>query len=808
VAGPYNLGNVVTRAALDIDTVHGQISIKTDPLPSIVDGIPLRLKAVELSISKSEFLLNPTVCEAQSILSEVTSGEGALLSESSPNSIEGCGSLAFSPVLKVTPETTQADSPVGITVDLHLPQPNSADVKQAVLTLPAGMALNPSVATGLEACTDSELAAGTNTPVTCPEKSAIGTVEIDTPLLAEALTGKIYVGEPQTGDPYRVFLDADSQKYGISVRLIGTLHADEHTGRLTASFDEAPQIPFTDIFLHFSGGSHAPLVNPQSCGTATTTGTLTASSGATAEPAVSPYTVDGDGSGGECPSSPAFSPVLNATSETSAGGAFDGVTLDFTTADEEQRLGTIAATLPPGLVGMLSSVPLCGEPSAAQGTCPSSSAIGTVTVGAGAGEPLKLPGTVYLTGPYGGAPFGLSIVVGAIAGPYDLGTVVVRAQIQIDPHDAHLTVTSGALPSILQGIPLHIRELALSIDRGAFLVNPTNCRSTALSAALTSAEGAVHGVSDTLPLSGCTGLQFTPGIGAVLGGGKGPAEGASLQVTVSPRAGQANLQSATVVLPDSLPVRLTTLNQACTAATYAADPHACPAASAIGTATAISPVLAGQLSGTVYLVGHGASSSPTLEVALEGDGVTLDLSGTTKIGTSITTTFSSLPDVPLSSFTLALHAGADSVLTASEAPTCASAPSMTTTLIAQNGAGVQESLPIAVSGCAGSHSATVAEGPASWLKIAVVKLVHLRNNMVKLELKLPASGRVTLSARAIATAKASTTRKARTVWVTIKLSGYGRHMLGHHRKLKVKTKLSYIPRTGRRGWVYKTITVT
>jgi hypothetical protein len=429
-------------------------------------------------------------------------------------------------------------------------------------------------------------------------------------------------------------------------------------------------------------------------------------------------------------------------------------------------------------------------------------------VGAGAGEPLKLPGTVYLTGPYGGAPFGLSIVVGAIAGPYDLGTVVVRAQIQIDPHDAHLTVTSGALPSILQGIPLHIRELALSIDRGAFLVNPTNCRSTALSAALTSAEGAVHGVSDTLPLSGCTGLQFTPGIGAVLGGGKGPAEGASLQVTLSPRAGQANLQSATVVLPDSLPVRLTTLNQACTAATYAADPHACPAASAIGTATAISPVLAGQLSGTVYLVGHGASSSPTLEVALEGDGVTLDLSGTTKIGTSITTTFSSLPDVPLSSFTLALHAGADSVLTASEAPTCASAPSMTTTLIAQNGAGVQESLPIAVSGCAGSHSATVAEGPASWLKIAVVKLVHLRNNMVKLELKLPASGRVTLSARAIATAKASTTRKARTVWVTIKLSGYGRHMLGHHRKLKVKTKLSYIPRTGRRGWVYKTITVT
>jgi hypothetical protein len=642
--------------------------------------------------------------------------------------------------------------------------------------------------------------------VTCPERSAIGTVTIGTPLLAEALRGTIYVGEPQPGNPYRIFVAAESQKYGISVRLIGTLHADEHTGQLTVSFGEAPQIPFTDIHLQFDGGGRAPLVNPQRCGTAATTGSLTSSSGTRVEPAIGPYTVDGNGRGGECPSSAAFSPTLQATSATSAGGAFDAVNLAFKTGESEQRLGSIAATLPPGLVGMLSAVALCGEPAAAEGTCPSSSEIGAVTVGAGAGEPLQLPGVVYLTGPYGNAPFGLSIVVPAIAGPYDLGPVVVRAEVQIDPHDAHLTVTSAALPSILQGIPLHIRELTLSIDRTDFLQNPTNCQSTALSALLSSSEGASDGADDTLPLSGCAGLQFSPGVSAALGGGKGSAEGTSLEVTVSPRAGQANIQSATVELPSTLPVRLTTLNQACQAATYAANPLACPAASAIGTATAASPVLPGQLTGTVYLVGHGGASSPTLEVALADDGVTLDLSATTKIGTSIAASFASLPDVPLSSFALALHAGADSVLTTSEAPGCASAPSMTTTLTAQNGADLAESTPIVLSGCAGSASAA-AEGPASWLKIAVVKAVRLKHNELRLELKLPASGRVIVSAHEIATAKAATRRNARTVWVTIKLSGYGRHRLGHNRRMKVRVKLSFVPRKGRRGWVYKTITI-
>jgi hypothetical protein len=254
-------------------------------------------------------------------------------------------------------------------------------------------------------------------------------------------------------------------------------------------------------------------------------------------------------------------------------------------------------------------------------------------------------------------------------------------------------------------------------------------------------------------------------------------------------------------------VRLTTLNQACQAATYAANPLACPPASAIGTASAQSPVLPGQLTGTVYLVGHGGGSFPTLEVALQGDGVTLDLSGTTKIGTSITASFASLPDVPLSSFTLALHGGADSVLTTSEAPTCASPPSMTTTLVGQNGAGLQESTPIALSACAAGASAA-AEGPASWLKIAVVKTVHLKHNQLRLELRLPASGRVTLSAHEITTAKASTTKRSRTAWVTIRLSGYGRRKLGHHRMLRVRTKLSFLPRKGRRGWVYKTITIT
>jgi hypothetical protein len=805
IAGPYDLGNVIVRAAVDVDTVHGQITIRTDPLPSILDGIPLRLKTVHVAISKPNFLINPTVCDGQSVNSEVTSAEGATRTASTANGIVNCPSLSFSPTISTTPATTQADAPVGLRVDLNLPQPNSSDLKEAVVTLPAGLALNPSVASGLEACRDSELAVGTSTPVTCPSKSQIGTVKIFTPLLTEPLTGGIYVGEPQSGNPYRIFVDAESPEYGLSVRLIGSLHADEHTGQLTATFAEAPQIPFTDVRLEFDGGAHSPLVNPVSCGTATTTSSLTPSSGAVATPGAE-YTV-----GGSCPSSLPFSPTLNTSLHTPAAGAFNDLTLSFATQDDEQRLGAVSATLPPGLVGLLSSVALCGEPAASQGTCSSASAIGSVTVGAGAGEsPLELPGTVYLTGPYDGAPFGLSIVVPAIAGPYDLGTVVVQARVNVNAQNGQITVTTGSLPSILQGIPLHIKAVALSIDRSDFLVNPTSCQAASVSGSLTSSTGTEGSVSDGLSVSGCESLPFSPALTAVVGGGRSNAEGTSFAVTVTPHSGQANLKAVTVALPSSLPVRLTTLNQSCPAATFQTNPGACPAVSAVGTATATTPVLPGSLTGTAYLVGHAGASVPTLEVALSGDGVALDLSGTTKFTPALTTTFSSLPDVPLSSFNLTLHGGPASVLTAATTPTCTAAPSMQTTLIGQNGASVTGTKAIEVSGCASSASgaAKVAgDAPARWLKIKVLVRDYLSGNLVRVKLRLPSAGRVTVSGRAIVTGRATTSKGSRTVWVALRLSSYGRRLLGHRKYVKVTIKLSFVERSGRKGFIYKTITL-
>ena len=725
-AGPYKLGNVIARAAVSLNSATGQVTITTDPLPTIVGGVPLRLRNLKLEITKAGFLVNPASCATSAISGSLTSTAAQTQPFSSAVHIEGCGSLPFAPTLHVTPSTTSFDSPLGLTVAIGLIS-GSADLHNVVVTLPEGITLNPAVANGLQACTDAQLGAGTTNPVECPASSVVGNAEFVSPLLPTPLSGSIYIGQPlssnpESGEEYRVFVAAKDPTYGISVRLVGALSANVGTGRLTATFANTPPIPFTETKLSFSGGEHAALASPEACGTATTASALQSSTGTEATP-TSAYTVDANGAGEGCAPSIPFTPTFAVNPSTLAAGAFDPLSLGFESGDREQKLGSVAAQLPPGLLGEIAAVPTCPEPAAAQGSCGAESLIGSATVIVGLGtSPLQLSGRVYLTGPYEGAPFGLSVVVPALAGPYNLGTVVVRARIAVDPNDAHLTITSGAFPTMLAGVPLRLKALALAIERAGFMLNPTSCASGSVAATILSSIGSSQLASSPFQSTGCTGLAFTPTVSGTASAASERENGASLNLELSyPSEHQANLSAVSVSLPSQLVARVSTLGKACLESTFNANPAACPAAAKVGEASVSTPVLPGTMSGPVYLIATGGAAFPKLAVILSGDGVTLNLHGQTAIASGITSaTFSGLPDVPIKRFSLTLPQGPSSLL-ALNGTLCGGALAMPTTLFGQNSKGIVESTTIAAPQCApaaGSASGSGGSGGLSGLEIS------------------------------------------------------------------------------------------
>lgn len=722
VAGPYDLGTVVTRASVALDTVKGQVTIATDPLPTIVGGIPLRLRAIAVNVNKAGFLLNPTSCTPTAISGAVASTAAQSQPFQSPLTLSGCASLPFAPTFTATPTSTERDAPTGLNVDLHLPSASS-DLHSLLATLPAGLTLNPSVASGLGACTDAQLGQGTTAPIACPSSSAIGSVEIDTPLLATPLTGSLYVGqplsdEPQSGQEYRVFLDAENAEYGLSVRLVGQLSADPASGRLTASFPSVPPIPFTDVKLSFDEGARAALANPQACGAAVFASTLTPVSG-TAVSSASEYVVDGDGHGGACPATMPFAPTQSTADTPSSAGADASFTLELRRPDGQQYLSGITATLPPGLLGRIGSFTQCPDAQAATGACPRSSRIGTATVGVGAGpSPLALAGSVYLTGPYEGAPFGLAVAIPAEAvGPFDFGTVVTRAKVELDERSARVTVTSDALPSIVGGVPLRLQTLSIATDP-SFTVNPTSCSALATQSTLSSAQGASAQAATPFQAGGCSSLAFSPSFAASTSAQASKQNGASLQVDVAyPAGGQANLASVSATLPAQLPPRMSTLQKACAEATFATAPSSCPGESRVGQATVTTPLLGVALEGPAYLVSHGGAAFPDLDLVLAGDGLRFALHGQTDVkGATITTTFSGLPDVPISHFALSLPMGPYSVLGVNGA-LCGEALTMPTTMTAQDGARLTRQTTVTVTGCAGSASGA-GGGSLSRLKVS------------------------------------------------------------------------------------------
>jgi hypothetical protein len=689
--------------------------------------------------SPSAFFTNPTDCSAGSLKSRIeadswedpkdaTSQEREEWSSAEATvypQLTGCELLRFEPTIALAPETTAVDTPSGYAVEVAVPQFQNAfpvvatpELKDATVTLPAGLSASPSAANGLQGCSDAEIDLASMSPGSCPAQSKVGTVKIVTPLLAEPLEGEVFVGEPecspcaeadaQDGRMLRLFVQAHGS--GVLVKLEGRVSTSSGSGgQLTARFENDPQLPFSKFTMTLNGGPWAPLANPQSCGTFAATSDLS--------PWSAPITPDATPSAGVqiggCGSSEPFAPGFTAGSESASAGMFTSFNLTFSRSDGEQDLSALQVTTPPGLLGMLSKVQLCQEPQAASGTCASQSLIGHSEAAAGAGpDPYWVGGEVFLTGPYDGAPFGLSVVTHAQAGPFNLGNVVVRAAINVNPTTSAITVTSGPLPQILDGVPLRIKTVEVRIDRAGFMFNPTNCSAHQISGDIASAQGAVAAVSSPFTVSGCDDLPFKPTLTAAAEGQGSKADGTRFSVKVtSAGLGQADIAKVDLQLPKLLPTRLETLQKACLQAIFEANPANCDEGSVIGVATVHTPALANPLTGPAYLVSHGGAEFPDVEFVLQGEGITLMLDGKTDIKHDVTySRFESVPDAPFTSFETVLPAGPHSALSANVAESkdydlCGERLQMPTTITAQNGDTIEQDTAIAIEGCGAVKSA-------------------------------------------------------------------------------------------------------
>ncbi len=606
--------------------------------------------------------------------------------------------------------------------------------------LPAGLALNPAASDGLEACSMGGIALKSAETSSCPDASKVATVRIKTPLLPDPLEGAAYLGAQEAnpfGSLIAMYIYAEDSKAGVRAKVAGEIVQDPVSGQLTAHFERdpvfeggsaaeqfLPRLPYEDVELHFFGGDRAPLSTPAQCGRYTTTGTFTPWSGNETVASQSHFEITSGPNGSPCPDPLPFAPTLTAQTTNIQAGGFSPFTMTMSREDGNQQLQGIQLHMPPGLLGTLSSVTPCEEAQANLGTCGEASKIGEVTASVGlGGDPYTVTGgRVYITGPYHGAPYGLSIVEPAKAGPFDLehtklhspacDCLVVRAKIEVNPLTSALTVTANsgseedAIPTILEGIPLQIKHVNVTINRPNFTFNPTDCNPLKITASLSSAEGATSSLEVPFQITNCAALAFKPTFAATTAAHNTRTEGASLTTTVTypntPQGTEANIAKVKVSLPAKLPARLSTLQKACTEETFAANPANCPAASRIGVANTTTPVLPNPLSGPAYFVSHGGAKYPELVIVLQGDNVTIELHGETAISKKgvLTSTFNAVPDAPFSSFQLTLPMGRYSALTANGANLCkAGSLTMPTELVAQDGAVIHQNTKLKITGC-------------------------------------------------------------------------------------------------------------
>ena len=648
------------------------------------------------------FLTMPTQCGSlrYSIDGDSWQGDSASAAFNDPHPITGCQSLSFNPSINVGVGPSSADSPSAVSVDVHVPQaPDDAaslatpSLKSAVVTLPPGIQLSPAAANGLQACSQAQFGPDTSAEPACPDASKIGTAEIDSPISADPLTGGIWLAAQNAnpfGSTFAIYVATEAD--GTLIKLSAKITANPATGQLTTTFDGTPefpgnpQLPFSDFKLNFFGGPGAALMTGETCGTFSGSTDIQPWSSPGSGPDSSPVPTVTIGA----PCGGAFAPTFTAGSANAQAGAYGPFELSLGRADTDQDLSGLTVNLPPGVSAKLAGVAECSGASIAQAqnagrtgaeelaspSCPASSQVGTVETSAGPGtDPFALSGKVYLTGPFNGAPFGLVEIVPAVAGPLDLGVVVIRQSLNIDPTDAHVTVTSQPFPTILDGVPLRLRLVNVDLNRSNFTVNPTSCAPMSINATVTSAGGATANDSSRFQVGGCSSLGFSPKLKLSLTG-KGKTRSGdhpTLKAKLTQKSGQANIGSAKVTLPLSLALDPNNSKHVCAFATAQAvhgGAVGCPSSTIVGTSSASTPLLAGPLTGNVYLVqgirtnkqGQQIKTLPSLLIPLRGQ-VALDLRAQTSVSKGkLVTTFPTVPDIPVSSFKLNLNGGKKGLL--------------------------------------------------------------------------------------------------------------------------------------------------
>ncbi len=658
------------------------------------------------------------------------------------------------------------------------------------------MTLNPSAANELQACKPSQAHEIEGTEkfteefgVACPAASKIGTVTLKVPTLDEDLTGAAYLGSPESGTitkpPFTMYVVANNEKYGVSVRLIAHVEPDLATGQVTTTFSSPPEQPFENLQIHFERNVLAPVANPLLCGEAKGVAVFEPTSAETPHEVLKTdafgQTVTG------CASiPPPFKPSQNTANSNGNAGASTNFTFNLLRNDGDQYLSSVKTVLPPGLVGKIAIAERCQEAAASSETaaCPSTSQIGTATVLAGSGSrPFSFSGPVYLTAPYQGAPYGLSIKVPAVAGPFNFGTVVTRAGINVEPFTSQVVVES-TLPRIRNGVPLRIRSISVAVNKSGFMLNPTNCSafqtvSTVGSFTTLEPGGATASSIAQSPfqVANCSALKFSPKFKATSSAKVSRANGAMLTTEVTQGAGQANIKSVKVQLPRQLPSRLSTLQKACTEQVFAANPLRCPSGAFVGGATVHTPTLPQPLRGPAILVSHAGASFPDLDLVVEDPNhLRVILVGNTNIKNSITTTtFASTPDVPVSSVRVELPVGSHSAL-AAFGNICSKALVMPTTMTAQNGKSFKQNTVINVGGCP--------------VEIVGRKVV---GNQVWVTVRVPAAGKVSGSGAQLVTVHKKAKKAHHNITLKIPLTSAGRSK----KPLTVHVRIGFKPNKGK-----------
>ncbi|HEX4464937.1 MAG TPA: hypothetical protein VH042_09895 [Solirubrobacterales bacterium] len=674
------------------------------------------------------YLTMPTSCEGPlSFTASATSWQGG--KDSSATEAGGlgeCEALSFHPTPAGRLSNPRASSPSGYEFEIAQDTGGVTDptrrapsaVRAATVTLPEGVTINPSVGAGLGVCTPAGYAAETPTSAPgqgCPGTSKIGDFTVKSPLFEETVSGAIFLAQPYQnpfGQLIAVYLVAKAPGRGILVKVAGKLEADPNTGRLTASFDRLPQLPYSSLLVHFREGQRSPLASPPSCGSFSTSIDLVAWRDASLRSHTdSPAQVGSGVGGGPCPQGLApFAPTALAGSVNSQAGAYSSFYLHLRRTDVEQEITHYSAQLPPGLLGKIAGVPFCPEGAidAARhrsGTeelehpdCPASSLIGHTYSGYGLGPVLSYaPGSLYLAGPYHGSPLSIVALDSALVGPFDLGTVIVRSAIDVDPQTAQVSIDSQGsdpIPHILDGIPIHLRDVRVYVDRPGFVLNPTNCNRFSVASTLSGSGQRFSDPADDTSAQAiydyqafnCVSLGFKPRLSLALKGGTKRGSNPSLRVTYVPRPGDANLASAQVTLPPSLFLAQNHIETVCTRGQFARE--ACPPGSAYGTVAAFTPLLEEPLRGKAYLR-SGDNVLPDLVFALRGRGVHLDLAGKIdSVGGGLRGSFEGLPDAPVSKFVLKMNGGRRGVVEVAES-LCRKTQSARALLVGQSNQGLR-----------------------------------------------------------------------------------------------------------------------